>query len=96
MFLCIFSLRLSGGSKGLSLRLRFKVRVKVKVKVKVEVKGYIEVRGMVEVEVKDVKVYMCPIDESTVLRYYRQFLVEIRSSRQSNALTVKLIYGFEL
>jgi len=33
MFLCIFGLRLSGGSRGLSLRLRFKIRVEVKVKV---------------------------------------------------------------
>jgi len=33
MFLCIFGLRLSRGSRGLSLRLRFKVGVKVEVKV---------------------------------------------------------------
>jgi len=64
-FLYMFSLRLSRGSKGLSLRLRFKVRVKVKVK------GYIKVRGVVEVEVKGVKVCMCPIDESIVLGHYR-------------------------
>jgi hypothetical protein len=94
VFLYIFGLRLSGGSRGLSLRLRFKVRVKVKVKVKV--KGYIEVRGIVKVEVKGVKVYTCPIDESIVLRHYRRFLVEIRSSRRSNASIVKLICGFEL
>jgi len=55
MFLYIFGLRLSRGSRGLSLRLRFKVRVKVKVKVKV----------------KGVKVYICPINKSIVLRYCR-------------------------
>ena len=80
----MFGLRLSRGSRGLSLRLRFKVRVKVKVKVKV--KGYIKVRGMVEVKVKGIKVYTCPINESTVLGHCRQFLVEIRSSRRSGAL----------
>jgi len=92
--LCIFSLRLSRGSRGLGLRLRFKVRIKVKVKVKV--KGYIKVRGIVKVKVKGVKVYMYPINESIVLRYYRRFLAEIRSSRRSNALIVKLIYSFKL
>ena len=78
----------------LGSRLRFKVRVKVKVKVKV--KGYIKVRGMVKVEVKGVKVCTCPINKSIVLRHYRRFLAEIRSSRQSNILTVKLIHGFKL
>jgi len=90
----MFSLRLSGGSRGLSLRLRFKVGVEVKVKVEVE--GCIKVRGIVEVEVKGIKVYTCPINKSIVLKYYRRFLVEIRSFRRSNVLTVKLIRGFEL
>jgi len=63
----MFGLRLSGGSRGLGLRLRFKLKIEVKVKVKVKVKG--------------VKVYTCPIDESTVLGHCRQFLVEIWSSR---------------
>jgi len=94
VFLYIFSLRLSGGSRGLSLRLRFKVRVEIGVKVKV--KGYIKVRGIVKVEVKGVKVYTCPINESTVLGYCRRFLAEIRSSRRSDASTVKLIRGFKL
>ena len=94
MFLYIFGLRLSKGSRGLSLRLRFKVRVKVKVKV--EVKGCIKVRGVVKVEVKGIKVYTCPINESIVLRHYRRFLAKIRSSRRSNALIVKLMRGFEL
>jgi len=92
VFLYIFGLRLNRGSRGLSLKLRFKVRVKVKVKVK----GCIEVRGVVKVEVKGVKVYTCPIDESIVLGHCRRFLVEIRSSRRSDALTVKLIRGFKL
>jgi len=90
----MFSLRLSGGSRGLSLRLRFKVGVEVKVKVKV--KGCIKVRGVVKVKVKDIKVYICPINESTVLGHYRRFLAEIRSSRRSNALIVKLMRGFKL
>jgi len=90
----MFGLRLSRGSRGLSLRLRFKVGVEVKVKVKV--KSCVKVRGVVEVKVKGVKVYICPIDESTVPRHCRRFLVEIRSSRRSNASTVKLIRGFEL
>ena len=94
MFLYIFGLRLSGGSRGLSLRLRFKVRVKVEVKVKV--KGCIKVRGVVKVKVKGIKVYTCPINKSTVLRHCRRFLAEIRSSRRSDALIVKLIRGFEL
>ena len=51
---------------------------------------------MVEVEVKGIKVYMCPIDESTVLGHCRQFLAEIWSSRRSDASTVKLMRGFEL
>jgi len=51
---------------------------------------------VVKVKVEGVKVYMCPINESTVLGYCRQFLVEIRSSRRSNALIVKLIRGFKL
>jgi len=51
---------------------------------------------VVKVEVKGIKVYIYPIDESTVLEHCRQFLVKIWSSRRSNALIVKLIYGFEL
>jgi len=51
---------------------------------------------VVEVEVKGVKVYTCPINKSTVLGHCRRFLVEIWSSRRSNALTVKLICGFKL
>jgi len=51
---------------------------------------------VVKVKVKGVKVYTCPIDESTVLGHCRQFLAEIRSSRRSDASTVKLIRGFEL
>ena len=73
MFLYIFSLRLSRGSRGLSLRLKFKVRVKVKVKVK----GCVKVRGIVKVKVKGIKVCTCPINESTVLGHYRRFLAEI-------------------
>jgi len=94
VFLCIFGLRLSRGSGGLSLRLRFKIGVKVEVKVKV--KGCVKVRGVVKVEVKGVKVCTCPIDESTVLRYYRRSLAEIRSSRRFDASIVKLIHGFKL
>jgi len=90
----MFSLRLSRGSRGLSLRLRFKVGVEVEVKVKVE--GYIKVRGVVKVKVKGVKVYTYPIDESIVLGHCRRFLAEIRSFRRSDALTVKLIRGFKL
>ena len=51
---------------------------------------------MVEVEVKGIKVCTCPINESTVLGHCRRFLAEIRSSRRSDASTVKLIRGFEL
>jgi len=64
--------------------------------VKVKVEGCVKVRGVVKVEVEGVKVYTCPIDESTVLGYCRRFLAEIRSSGRSDALIVKLIRGFKL
>jgi len=50
----------------------------------------------VEVEIEGIKVCTCPIDESIVLGHCRRFLAEIRSSRRSDALTVKLMRGFEL